>query len=97
MAWGSDRPSMGPRWAGIRQKVLRNSGGLCAICGGDGASEVDHIVPRHLGGSSEPANLQAVCRRCHGRKSASESHAVQARRRKLRKRPSERHPGRLYG
>jgi 5-methylcytosine-specific restriction endonuclease McrA len=97
MAWGNNRPSMGPRWDAIRRKVLRNSGGVCGACGKDGAVEVDHIIPRHLGGSSEPDNLMAVCRKCHGRKSSAEGNAAQARKRKLRKRPVEKHPGRLYG
>ena len=97
MAWGSGSSNMGPRWSGIRQKVLRNSGGVCGSCGNSGAVEVDHIIPRHLGGSSDPANLMAVCRECHGRKSSAEGNAAQARKRKLRKRPVEKHPGRLYG
>jgi 5-methylcytosine-specific restriction endonuclease McrA len=96
MAWSGKGANMGPRWAGIREKVLRNSGGICGMCGGDGAVEVDHIIPRHAGGTSEPHNLQAICRKCHGLKSARESHAVQAKKRRMRKRPPDKHPGRLY-
>lgn len=96
MSWDRSRSNMGQRWPGIRQKVLRNSGGICGLCGEDGAVEVDHIIPRHLGGSSDPGNLMAVCRKCHGYKSSAEGHAAQARKRKLRKRPADKHPGRLY-
>lgn len=96
MSWAGEGSHMGPRWSGIRQKILRNSGGICGLCGGDGAVEVDHIIPRHMGGSSDPGNLMAVCRTCHGRKSSAEGNAAQARRRKMRKRPTDKHPGRLY-
>jgi 5-methylcytosine-specific restriction endonuclease McrA len=29
---------------------------------------VDHIYPRHLGGTSDPDNLQALCTQCNSRK-----------------------------
>lgn len=32
--------------------------------------EVDHIHPRHLGGTSEIDNLQALCNQCNSRKGA---------------------------
>jgi 5-methylcytosine-specific restriction endonuclease McrA len=92
--WSDRGSNMGSRWAAIRQKVLRDSGGVCAKCGEDGACEVDHIVSRRLGGSNEYNNLQALCRNCHARKSSSEGNAAKARLRAARVRPSGRHPGR---
>jgi 5-methylcytosine-specific restriction protein A len=42
----------------------------CEICGDKGrvteATEVDHRVPRHAGGSlTDPANLRSLCHACH--------------------------------
>ena len=48
--------------------------GQCAE-GGDPATEVDHIVPLASGGSSEPSNLQCLCRVCHERKTLFENRA----------------------
>ena len=36
------------------------------------ATEVDHIVPRSAGGTDAWENLQALCKSCHSRKTASE-------------------------
>jgi len=36
------------------------------------ASEVDHIVAKGDGGTDDPTNLQALCRRCHEEKTAKE-------------------------
>lgn len=94
MAWTSQGSDMGPRWVSIRSKVLRDSGGVCASCKGDGACEVDHIVPRRSGGSSEYENLQALCRVCHSRKSSAEGNAAKARLKARRSRPVGKHPGR---
>lgn len=95
MVWADRTPPMGSRWAAIRQKVLRDSGGVCARCGDDGACEVDHIVSRRRGGTNEYTNLQALCRVCHAHKSSAEGNAAKARRRAARKRPADKHPGRL--
>lgn len=52
---------------------------LCVQCQlrGDvqAAVEVDHVVPLHLGGKEDDANLQGLCRACHAAKSADESRA----------------------
>ncbi len=67
---------------------------MCCVCHQPGADEVDHVVPRYLGGSDEATNLRPIHKACHARKSSSEGHA---RRRELaarRKRPQLKHPGR---
>ncbi|QBI98561.1 HNH endonuclease [Mycobacterium phage Bud] len=56
------------------------------------ASEVDHIK---RGNDHSRTNLQAICRVCHGKKSAAEGVARRRELRARRKRPPERHPGRL--
>ena len=60
-----------PRWQALRATILREAGYTCADCGQVFlALEVDHIV-RHEGDPArfwDRANLQALCRMCHSRK-----------------------------
>jgi 5-methylcytosine-specific restriction protein A len=35
---------------------------------GDQATDVDHVTPKRAGGTDDWANLQALCHRCHSRK-----------------------------
>lgn len=37
----------------------------CIICGHSGDTEVDHVVPKKLGGIHEESNLQPLCRVCN--------------------------------
>lgn len=59
------------------------------------ASNADHIVAVHLGGTSDDSNLQAACQPCHAKKSSMEGNAAMARKRDRLKLPTERHPGLL--
>ncbi len=65
----------GRKWQRIRESVLIDSP-LCVRCQGNdkitAASEVDHIIPLHQGGTDDPANLQALCHDCHAEKTATE-------------------------
>jgi 5-methylcytosine-specific restriction endonuclease McrA len=93
MSWSSKSTPLPRNWNTIRSRVLRNSD-VCCVCHQPGADEVDHVVPRYLGGSDEAENLRPIHKACHARKSSSEGHA---RRRELaarRKRPQLKHPGR---
>jgi 5-methylcytosine-specific restriction enzyme A len=89
------RESLPMDWNRRRSFVLRRDGNRCQIrldgCQIE-ASDVDHIV---RGDNHSPENLRAACKSCHGKKSSAEGHAVQARMRSRRKRPLERHPGKL--
>ena len=54
----------------IRYEVLRRDGYRCLLCGAtaqDGTTvlEVDHIIPKALGGDDLPANLQTLCQDCN--------------------------------
>jgi 5-methylcytosine-specific restriction endonuclease McrA len=71
--------------------VGQHAGWTCGICGhaidprvphtaGDGPS-VDHILPRCLGGSDDPANLRLAHRRCN---SARPSRLTRVQRQQLR-------------
>jgi 5-methylcytosine-specific restriction protein A len=60
-----------PQWKALRARVLREQTYRCADCGQVYAAlEVDHIV-KHGGKPAlfwDRANLQALCRTCHQRK-----------------------------
>jgi len=72
----------GAQWGKLRAMVMRRDGGICrcAQCQQTGAvvraDEVDHRVPKHLGGTDDPANLQAISRACHRAKTAREAAAA---------------------
>ncbi len=58
----------------VKGEVWRRDGGACRECGLDGSGgaslEFDHVIPVALGGATSVGNLQVLCRRCNGRKSA---------------------------
>lgn len=60
----------------IRERVFRRDGWLCRACALLGkttvATEVDHVLPRHRGGTDDLENLQALCSECHARKTAQD-------------------------
>jgi len=51
-------------WRRLRAAVLQRDGWRCIVCGAM-ASQVDHVVPRELGGRDERGNLRSICDRCH--------------------------------
>lgn len=63
----------------IRQRILRRDGYTCQCeeCSTAGlvlvAHEVDHITPLADGGTDDPANLRAINRECHKRKTGLEA------------------------
>lgn len=78
----------------IRNRVLARDGHACQRCGDDGA-EVDHIVPKFLGGTDDMDNLQTLCASCHWSKTKQESKIGQKRTSHTGMFPSEKHPGLL--
>lgn len=57
----------------LRFEILRRDNYTCRYCGAsapDARLEVDHVVPRALGGRDIPANLVTACERCNNGKSA---------------------------
>ena len=64
------------RWALVRRRALERDGWRCQQCRQAGKLEVDHRVPLEDGGAVyDPENLQALCRTCHIRKTATENRA----------------------
>lgn len=56
----------------LRYRVLVAARGKCQLCGVHSSErriEVDHVVPRSLGGTNDLANLQALCDECNRGKS----------------------------
>ncbi len=59
-------------WKTTRDAVRYRDKGMCVLCGGIGV-DVDHIIEVKDGGDFyDMDNLQLLCRRCHGRKTADE-------------------------
>ena len=57
---------------GIRDEVLKRSGGKCELCGHKGRVEIDHAISKEKGGSSTLENANALCSRCNDRKCAKD-------------------------
>ncbi len=64
------------RWAIVRRAALHRDAWRCQQCGRAGRLEVDHVRALEDGGDPwAPDNLQALCRRCHIRKTTVENRA----------------------
>jgi hypothetical protein len=58
----------------VRYEVLRRDNYTCRYCGAsapDTKLEVDHVVPRALGGTDDPTNLVAACIDCNAGKAST--------------------------
>jgi 5-methylcytosine-specific restriction enzyme A len=73
-----------------RLALFLRARGRCAACGwllAPGTRwEVDHILPRALGGRDTPDNLQVLCRTCHAAKTARQDAPALAKTRRLKAR-----------
>lgn len=69
--WAHRRKSSGYVPGTARYDILKRARFRCELCGisaDEKALEVDHILPRNLGGSDEEHNLQALCYSCNASK-----------------------------
>lgn len=88
--WGANRPPTIS--AAQRKRILQRDKRTCYVCHKPGANQVDHITPRHQGGTDTDGNLAAIHERpCHLNKTLHEAQA--ARQRPPRKRNPPPHPG----
>lgn len=55
-----------------RDYIFRKYSRLCWVCGKHG-SEIDHVIPRSLGGSDVRANLPVICSKCNKRRNRLDS------------------------
>ena len=69
--WDHRRNTRRPVPGSVRYKVLVKAHHKCELCGVDAsirALEVDHIVPKSLGGPDSLDNYQALCYKCNSNK-----------------------------
>jgi len=74
--WSHRRKSAGYVSGTLRYEVLKRAVFRCELCGvsaEDRALEVDHIVPRNLGGFDDLTNFQALCYSCNAMKRDSDT------------------------
>jgi 5-methylcytosine-specific restriction endonuclease McrA len=63
-------------WARTVARVLRTKGTVCHLCGKQGATSADHVVPVSHGGTNDLANLEPVhptCNTSRGNRSVQEA------------------------
>ena len=58
------------KWRKLSKWFLQHNP-WCVVCGNP-ADHTDHILPLSKGGSNELKNLQALCHRCHSKKTIKE-------------------------
>ncbi|QFT62077.1 HNH endonuclease [Roseivivax sp. THAF30] len=70
----SARVTRGPRWKALRMQALDRDGWACVECGTRRRLEIDHIesVRDRPDLAYALSNLQALCGRCHARKTRIE-------------------------
>lgn len=93
--WATHRPpaniyAYGSGWSARVRQVLEREGYRCQlryadICVGR-TSQVDHILQPEAGGGSDLANLRAVCRPCHARRTGRQGALAKQRRAAAEKR-----------
>lgn len=75
----------GSKWDRLRRLVLARDKHLCQDCWPQKvtpATQVDHVVAKAKGGTDDPANLRALCRPCHDRKTIKDKGHVARRTRR---------------
>ncbi len=70
----SDDQASAPARVTLRQSkaakerfIHKRDGGKCRICGSQYALEIDHILPKSMGGEDNIENLRLLCRLCNQR------------------------------
>jgi 5-methylcytosine-specific restriction endonuclease McrA len=64
MTLHSQRKSNSTQWKKLRLRILQRDGYQCFWCGEE-ANTCDHVIPVARGGSDDPDNLVAACKRCN--------------------------------
>ena len=71
----------------MRDKILTKFNERCAYCGCQitlKSMQIDHIKPKHLGGSNDEDNLNPACRRCNKWKA---TYSIEEFREEIQKQP----------
>lgn len=75
----------GRPWRRLREQILERDGYLCQCPSCEKravpriAHEVDHRIPKFLGGTDSMENLQAIAKECHKAKSQAEAKMARKR------------------
>lgn len=96
LSWASNvrRKELPPGWVSvIRPRILRRDRYTCQQCGAP-ANQVDHI---RRGNDHSDSNLQALCEKCHRRKTAREGKEARYGLAPRRGKRFEPHPGMKEG
>jgi len=64
MTMHSQRKSNSTAWKKLRLRILQRDGYECYWCGAE-ANTCDHVIPVARGGTDDPENLVAACKRCN--------------------------------
>jgi 5-methylcytosine-specific restriction enzyme A len=85
-------------WKTTRRRILDRDNHQCtaAINGQrcpNRATDVDHVVPAHQGGTDDDDNLASLCDDCHKRKTGAEASRVWWAKAPRKTRKPEPHPG----
>lgn len=92
MTWEGNPRTTTPLWRKTRLRILTRDHGICHICGGPGATQVDHIIAIAEGGTDSDDNLAPIHPHpCHAHKSSAEGHHARWATRATR--TPEPHPG----
>lgn len=75
-AWATTRGSAhsrgyGASWRRLRQMILARDP-VCTVCHRVVSTEVDHHVPKSMGGEDTMDNCRGICGDCHAKKTAAE-------------------------
>ena len=62
----------GQAWRKKRARIIERDP-VCRVCLVSWSKQVDHVIPKKLGGTDADANLQGICVTCHQEKSAKET------------------------
>ena len=65
MAYASQRAGNSSQWKKIRKRIIARDQGICAYCGVENATTVDHVVPVARGGDDNENNLVCACVSCN--------------------------------
>lgn len=85
--WGTDLPK---NYRVKHTATLSRDKYICYLCGEGAANAVEHVIPRHLGGSDNMHNLKAVHDACQRQKTAAEANEAKRQRNTGMKRGSNR-------
>ena len=66
-----------PGWQRIRQRILARDHNTCTVDGCTAtATDVDHVIPAHRGGTDTDTNLASLCPGHHRAKTSREANAI---------------------